>query len=137
MPAVPQGSHLDAVLQRAPEVAGRVAQVIVDNPAPLALTAAGAMVATRILANAMKPRGLLEFAALWLTCNALCSWGTTELIERGILKFRVRDADGKLIPLVISGKAELLFHHGADCPGHTAGPPGEHCAEYPGDPVPR
>lgn len=77
--------------------------MIVDNPAPMILVVAGSIVTTKILANLMKPRGLAEVLALMLVADVLCAGGAAWLTEKGYLQWKVRDADGCLVPLFDPG----------------------------------
>ena len=47
----------------------------------------------------MKPRGLAEAFALMVVANAVCAGGATYLTAKGFLQWKVRDADGCLVPL--------------------------------------
>lgn len=77
-----------------------VARVIADNPAQMSLVTAGTIVVTKILANAMRPRGLAETLALMVAANALCAGGAAWLTGRGVLHWQVRDENGCLVPLL-------------------------------------
>jgi hypothetical protein len=90
--------RLEAARRRLPEIAGEMVQVVVDNPGQFLVMGAGALVLTRMAANLMRPRTLLEAIALMITCQAAGTFLAVKAMENGLLQFRLRDADGKLLP---------------------------------------
>lgn len=88
-----------------PDAVAEVARVVVDNPGQFALVIAGTVVLTRAAANIVRPRTPLQAVALMVVLQAGLPVLAKTAMDRGWLRFRVRDADGKLVPLV-PGKAE-------------------------------
>jgi hypothetical protein len=93
------------LLEDAPEGAAVITQTIIDNPGPIAVVGAGAIVATRIAVRAMRPRTGLEAIALIVLLQLTLPKLAGLAVERGWLTFRVRDCEGRLVPLV-PGKVE-------------------------------
>lgn len=77
-----------------------MAQVVVDNPGQVAAVAAATIVLTRAAVNAVRPRTAVEGLALMLVLQLAVPKLAQLAVERGYLRFRVRDADGKLVPMV-------------------------------------
>ena len=88
----------ERIRQRLPEAVKTVTQLVVDNPGQVAVTVAGSMVLTRVLANAMRPRTAIEALALLIVCEVGGIWLAAKAMDAGILRFRVRDAGGRLVP---------------------------------------
>lgn len=88
-----------------PETIKETVQVVVDNPSQFALIGASTVVAGRIMTNLMRPRNPLEALAMMAVLHVGLVSLAAIATERGWLKFRIRDEDGKLVPL-IPGKAE-------------------------------
>ena len=82
-----------------PKAVARMTQLVVDNPAQFAFAAAGSMVFAKILVNLVKPRTPLEALAVLVVAECATPFLLKGAIDRGYLKFRVRDADGNLVPL--------------------------------------
>lgn len=82
-----------------PAAAAQVTQLVVDNPAQFALVIAGTVVTARAAFNIVRPRTPLEGLALMVVLQVGLPALATAAIDRGWLKFRVRDEDGNLIPL--------------------------------------
>jgi hypothetical protein len=98
-------SRIEQLRQGLPEAVGRMAQVVADNPGQFALILAGTVVASQVAFNLMKPRSVGQALALMIVLNVGLPKLAAAAIERGWITFRVRDADGNLVPLVI-GKAD-------------------------------
>jgi uncharacterized membrane protein HdeD (DUF308 family) len=99
------GKQIDTFREKLPETIYGVAQVVADNPGQMALCVAGGIVGARMMANLVQPRNGMQALATLTVCVALGSLLTEQAIKRGILKFRVRDADGKLVPLIVGESA--------------------------------
>lgn len=98
-------SRLEEFRQLAPIAACEFTQLVVDNPAQFALITAGSVVAMRAAVNIVRPRTPLQGLALMVVLQAGLPVLARTAMDRGWLRFRVRDADGNLVPLV-PGKAE-------------------------------
>jgi hypothetical protein len=97
--------RIERLQRELPEVAAKVVQAVVDNPAQFALLGAGTIVATRAAMNIMRPRSAFEALALMVVLQIGLPKLALMAVERGWITFRVRDIDGNLVPLV-PGKAE-------------------------------
>lgn len=97
---VSRGPHpLDEVRDALPVIAGRVTELIVDNPAQFGLMIAGSMVATRVAMNLVRPRNAAEALALMVVLNVGLPALGMHAIRKGWLKFKIRDENGCLVPL--------------------------------------
>lgn len=117
-------SRLRRALDQAPDAARTATQVIVDNPAPIAVTAAGMIVVSKMLMRAVRPRGLVEGVATMIVANVLCAWGGSELIERGYLKFRFRGDDGNFLPEIAENNSQQGERSGKGRRVHAPSPAG-------------
>ena len=93
------GTAIEKFRAETPEQVRVMAQLVLDNPRELALVGAGSIVVSKILLNAVRPRGLLEGLAVIVVASMLCGAGGAELVRRGYLNFKVRDQAGCLVPL--------------------------------------
>lgn len=96
-------SRIERFRESAPHVAAGVAQVIVDNPGQFALVAAGTVVITRAAFRLVHPRTPLEALALFVVLQVGLPHLAMLGIEKGWLTFKVRDAEGCLVPLLPGG----------------------------------
>lgn len=92
-------SRAELARREIPFAVQRLAQFVVDNPLQVALIGAGALTAVAAARNIVKPRNLLEVVAMCLVLEAATPWACKQIVERGWLPFRVRDADGHLVTL--------------------------------------
>ncbi len=92
------GGRLESARLQVPELA----RIIADNPVPMIEAAALGYVMTSALNNIVKPRGVAGILACAVVANGLGMWLMAELTSRGILKFRVRDQAGCLVPLEVT-----------------------------------
>lgn len=106
---------------RIPEAAGIAAQLLIDNPAQFGLVAAGAVVWGKILVNLVRPRTLTEALATIAVGDAVMFLALREAMKSGLLRFRVRDLDGHLVPLEFTGRPALSPCPISGCPGHAPG----------------
>jgi len=97
--------YLGWLLEQAPATAAEVTQVIIDNPFPMLAIGAGTVVAVRLAGNLVRPRTALEALALMAILQLTLPKLAHMAIDRGWLTFRVRDLEGRLVP-VVHGKAE-------------------------------
>lgn len=96
--ARPAPGRLRRALDQAPDAARAVTQFAVDNPAPVAISLAGAVVVPKLLLRAVRPRGPVEGIATLIVSSVLCAWGYGQLIDRGVLRFRIRGENNDLLP---------------------------------------
>lgn len=82
-----------------PAAVERVTQLVVDNPGQFGLLVAGDIVATRVLMNLVRPRTPIEGLAVMVVLMAGLPLVAGAAVSRGWIKLRVRDEDGKLVPL--------------------------------------
>jgi hypothetical protein len=94
-----QLSRADHVRENLPEAVKTLTQIVVDNPGQFVLLGSGALVFGRALANLVKPRTPLEALALFVFAEAAGAYLAKQAVDRGILRFKVRDANGCLVPL--------------------------------------
>lgn len=101
--------RLEELRRTAPDVAGGLVGLVVDNPAQFAMVASGAYVVTRALGRIVRPYG---FAGCMMTAAAsygMCWWLLAEARRRGVLVFRVRHpVTGELLTV-----EELAEHEAA------------------------
>jgi hypothetical protein len=90
----------EAMRKVLPGTVAGMTQVVIDNPGQFALVMAGGMVAARAAFNLVKPKTPLECLALAVVLQVGLPMLAMKSVERGWLKFRTRDADGNLVPLV-------------------------------------
>lgn len=93
--------RLEQGRRQVPRVIGDMAQIVVDNPGQFVLVGSGVVVFTKVMANAMRPRTPLQALALFVVCHAGSMVLLRKAMEAGLLRFRVRDEDGNLVPLEI------------------------------------
>lgn len=98
--------QIDTIREKLPEALYGVAQVVADNPGQVALFIAGSIVGARIMGNLVQPRNGVQALATLIVCATAGALLTEQGINRGIIKIRVRDADGTLRPLIIGGSPE-------------------------------
>jgi hypothetical protein len=98
------GSRIEQLRVQVPVLAEKLTQLVVDNPAQFALLFAGGIVLGRVAGRMVRPRTALEGLALMTVLQAGVPLLATQAIERGWIRFKVRDEDGQLVPL-IPGKA--------------------------------
>jgi hypothetical protein len=91
-------ARAERLRRRLPEALKTVTQIAVDNPGQCLLMLAAAVTITAAARNLVRPRTLAEALALAVVLDVGCSWAAAEAIDRGILTFRLRDADGQLAP---------------------------------------
>ena len=91
--------RLDDARRQAPAAAAAAAQLVVDNPAQFAVLTAAAIVLTKTAFRIVRPRSLLEAAALLLVLEVAAPRLVTAAIDRGWVTIRIRDAHGCLVPL--------------------------------------
>lgn len=92
-------TKLEQLRENLPDVVGLAARLIVDNPQQMLAVACGSYVMTSALVNLVKPRGTAGFVACGIVSYGISTALTGELIRRGVLRFRVRDEEGQLVPL--------------------------------------
>jgi len=91
------GTRLETARRQLPGAVLRITEFVVDNPGQCALLAAGTVVVTAMARNLVKPRTVLEMLALHAVLTASAPLVAEQVVKRGWLTFRVRDADGNLI----------------------------------------
>jgi hypothetical protein len=114
------GDRLEAARRRAPELAGGLVGLVVDNPAQFAMITAGSYVVTRMMARAVRPYGPAGVLMTAAASYGVCWWLMAEARRRGILEFRVRDPHGELVTLAELG----LGPCGCGQCGDVSAPPG-------------
>lgn len=82
-----------------PEVAGRITQLLVDNPGQFGLLVAGDVVAGRVLLNLVRPRTAAEALAVMAVLVAGLPALNMLAVRKGWIRLRIRDDDGALVPL--------------------------------------
>lgn len=92
----------DQIRHELPFMVAKVVEVVVDNPAQMALILAGGVVIGRAAANIVRPRTPLQALALMVVLQVGTPLLMSEAVKRGWIKFRVRDENGDLVPLVTS-----------------------------------
>lgn len=92
--------RLEAARRAIPRAAAEVAQLAVDNPAQCGLILAGSFVAARVLLNLVRPRTPLEALAVLAVAQAAVPLLAGKLVEKGVIRLRVRDEHGNLVPLI-------------------------------------
>jgi hypothetical protein len=91
-------SRLEALRQGLPHIARDVTQLVVDNPAQFALIGAGTIVLTRAAFRLVKPRNAVEALAVMVVLQLGLPKLALTAMEKEWLRFRIRDADGQLVP---------------------------------------
>lgn len=99
------GHEIKLAREHAPVAAAALTQLAVDNPGQLALMAAGSIVIAKVLVNAVRPRTLLEALATIVVADAAAVLLARKALDKGVIRLRVRDADGALVPLVTGSAA--------------------------------
>lgn len=94
---------VESIRKVLPEKVKEAAQIVIDNPSQFALVASGSFVFSRIMMNLVKPKNLPEALAVMLVCQAGGSYLAMKAVENGVIKFKVRDAHGCLVPYEIGG----------------------------------
>jgi hypothetical protein len=89
---------LERFRDRLPEAIGKAAQAIADNPVQFGLLLSGVIVAGAAARNIVKPKTLAEVIALEVLLNAAFPYAASQLLERGVLKLRIRDENNELVP---------------------------------------
>lgn len=92
--------RLEQLRDDLPDVAAGITQLVVDNPAQVALMTAGTVVIARAAFNIVRPRTVLEALALAVVLQIGLPRLASAALEHGWIKFKVRDAHGCLVPLV-------------------------------------
>lgn len=96
--------RLEAARKRAPEVAGGLVGLVVDNPAQFAMITAGSYVVTRMMARAVRPYGPVGVLMTAAASYGVCWWLLGEAQRRGVLEFRVRAPNGELVTVAELGR---------------------------------
>ena len=94
--------RVETVRTTLPHVAAVATQLVVDNPVQFGLVAAGSLVLARAAVNIVKPRTPLEFLALLCVLEFASPLLIRKAMDTGLLKFRIRDESGQLVPLAVS-----------------------------------
>lgn len=94
--------RFDDARQAAPAAAAAAVQVIVDNPAQFAVMTAATIVLARTAVRVMRPRSALELLALMVVLEVTLPRLAMAAIDRGWMTIRIRDVDGRLVPLGLS-----------------------------------
>jgi hypothetical protein len=81
-----------------PGAVAKVTEFVADNPAQVALIVAGTIVLTAAGRNIARPKTIVEVLALQAVLTAAAPLAVHTAVERGWLKFRVRDQHGALVP---------------------------------------
>jgi hypothetical protein len=89
---------LEELRERLPAVAGKITQVIADNPAAFGVAIAAGIVAASAAHNIVKPKTVLELIALQVVLQAAAPFAVNWAIENGFVRLRVRDKNNKLVP---------------------------------------
>jgi hypothetical protein len=90
--------RLEEFRRQVPGAVAQVAGFVADNPAQVALIVAGTIVLTTAARNIARPKTIVEVLALQTMLTAAAPLAVHTAIERGWLKFRVRDHHGCLVP---------------------------------------
>lgn len=90
-------SRLEMARREIPYTVQRLTQFVVDNPRQFAMLAAGTVVLCAAARNIVKPKNLIEALALQAVFTAAAPLVAKQVVERGWLTFKVRDADGALM----------------------------------------
>jgi hypothetical protein len=91
-------SKLEEFRGKLPEVVGTITQIIADNPVQFGICIAGGIVAAAAARNIVRPKTMVELLALEVVMQAAIPYAASYLVDSGIVPFRVRDQDGKLVP---------------------------------------
>jgi hypothetical protein len=89
--------RVDAARRELPFAVQKLTQFVVDNPAQVVLLGAGTIVACMAARTITRPRTVLEALALQAVLTAAAPLAAKQVIDRGWLTFRIRDADGALV----------------------------------------
>jgi hypothetical protein len=90
-------AQLEEFRRELPGAVARITEFVVDNPGQVALIAAGTIVLAAAARNIVKPKTVTEMLALQVMLTAAGPVIAHQVITRGWLTFRVRDASGALI----------------------------------------
>jgi hypothetical protein len=80
-----------------PEGMKHLTQFVLDNPVPVGVTAAGAVVMVRIGSNVVRPRTAVQASALAVVLYFVTPWLLRKAIERGVISFKFRDGEGGFV----------------------------------------
>lgn len=97
--------EVELARQHAPMAAAAITQLAVDNPGQMIVAAAGTVVLAKVLVNAVRPRTLLEGLATIVVADVAAMLLARKALDKGLIRLRIRDADGQLVPLVIGDAA--------------------------------
>jgi hypothetical protein len=81
-----------------PGAVAKITEFVADNPGQVALIVAGTIVLATAARNVARPKTVVEVLALQAVLTAAAPLAVHAAIERGWLKFRVRDHHGCLVP---------------------------------------
>lgn len=87
-----------------PGAVARITEFMVDNPGQVALIAAGTVVLAAAARNIARPKTVAELLALQAVLTAAAPAIVHQVVKRGWLAFRIRDADGQLITYRLPGR---------------------------------
>lgn len=87
----------------APAMAAVLTEILVDNPAPFALVAAGGIVLGRAALSIVRPRNMLEALAVLAVVEFATPVLIRKAIDAGYLRFRIRNELGELVPFIPPG----------------------------------
>lgn len=91
--------RLERVRDRLPDAVGGMVRIVADNPKEFALIGGGSYVVGAIMMNAVKPRSPLGAITTGFVSYMLMTQLVRMAADKGFLNFKVRDLDGKLVPL--------------------------------------
>jgi hypothetical protein len=80
-----------------PGAVARITEFVVDNPGQVALIAAGTVVLAAAARNIARPKTITEVIALQVLLTAAMPLIAGQVVQRGWLTVRVRDASGALV----------------------------------------
>lgn len=118
--------RLEELRRTAPDAAGGLVGLLVDNPAQFAMVASGAYVIGRGMARIVRPYGLAGIMMTAAASYGVCWWLLGEARRRGVLVFRVRDPiTGELVTVEeLAERAAAVDAALCDCePGEHERPP--------------
>lgn len=81
-----------------PKVAGKLAELVADNPASTALTVAGVIVLARLIVRAVQPETITEGLACMLLTPAAGNWLFLKAVDAGVIDFTFR-VEGEQVAL--------------------------------------
>lgn len=91
--------EIDRAAQQLPGAMATFTQLLVDNPAQFALVASGSFVITRAAVSIVRPRTPAQALALFVFLQLAMPKLAMAAVDKGWITFRVRDAEGCLVPL--------------------------------------